>query len=245
MFTSFMGRAKMELGDYAGATRFFEQALRSGATSSDVDFLAALRDNLGCAQLQMGRVSEAVSNFDCALALRPTSAEAYTSLYNNLGRAFLSNRQPEVTVEVLQKGMALAPDNGNMFDLLGEAHFELGHAREALGAWERALKSRPNWTAVQQELAWLLATSPDAAVRDGARAVSLAQAADEESRGQSPAAQVVLAAAEAETGNYAEAKTIAGRARQLALSQGNAVLAASLEQQLSQYEKGKPWREAK
>ena len=243
VFTSFIGHAKMELGDYTGAAHFFEQALRGGAAGGDDDFLAAVRDNLGCAQLQMGRVSEAVSNFDCALALHPTSPEAYPSLYYNLGRAFLTNGQADVAAECFQKGVEKDPNEAKLHFILGEALFQQGRTQQARDAWERALQIRPDWVEAQDHLAWLLATSPDASARNGAKAVELARAAERESQGQSAASLAVLAAAYAETGKFSEAIEVAQRARQLAQSQNNAALAKVVEGQLRQYQNAAPVRD--
>ena len=54
-------------------------------------------------------------------------------------------------------------------------------------------------------MAWLLATSPEASLRDGARAVELAQRAVRLTGGREPDALDTLAAAYAEAGRFAEA----------------------------------------
>jgi hypothetical protein len=105
------------------------------------------------------------------------------------------------------------------------------------------LQIRPDWVEAQDHLAWLLATSPDASARNGAKAVELARAAERESQGQSAASLAVLAAAYAETGKFSEAIEVAQRARQLAQSQNNAALAKVVEGQLRQYQNAAPVRD--
>jgi tetratricopeptide (TPR) repeat protein len=45
----------------------------------------------------------------------------------------------------------------------------------AVASFRRALELRPDWAAVQTELAWVLATSPEASLRRSKEAVSLAE----------------------------------------------------------------------
>jgi hypothetical protein len=105
------------------------------------------------------------------------------------------------------------------------------------------LQIRPDWVEAQDHLAWLLATSPDPAVRNGVKALELARAAEQESRGRSAASLAVLAAAYAETGKFLDAVEVAQRARQLAQSQNNAALAKVVEGQLRQYQSAAPVRD--
>ena len=57
----------------------------------------------------------------------------------------------------------------------------------------------------QNDLAWLLATCPDNSVRNGQKAVELAQQAVQLSNGRSPEILDTLAAAYAEAGRFHEA----------------------------------------
>jgi hypothetical protein len=75
-----------------------------------------------------------------------------------------------------------------------------GRPRDAIATWERGLTVAPD-DALRNELAWLLATHPDAAVRDGRRALELAEKIvlrDSTRFGRA----ATLAAARAESGDF-------------------------------------------
>jgi hydroxymethylpyrimidine/phosphomethylpyrimidine kinase len=92
-------------------------------------------------------------------------------------------------------------------------------------------------------LAWTLATSPDALVRDGPKAVQVAERADALTNNASPIISATLAAAYAEAARFPEAVRTAQRAIQLAVNEGNESRAASIRTQLSAYESGKAFRD--
>ena len=80
------------------------------------------------------------------------------------------------------------------------------------------LRIAPDNVAAQSNLAWLLATAADPALRNGPEAVLLAERAESESsRGENhPIVLRILAAAYAETGRFVEAKKTAEQALQAA-----------------------------
>ena len=94
------------------------------------------------------------------------------------------------------------------------------------------------------DTAWLLATNPNASVRNGAEAVELAQRAIELSSGQEPAILGTLAAAYAEAGRFAEAVQTARKALELATQQNKPALAESIRAKIRLYEAGKPFRQS-
>jgi hypothetical protein len=123
-----------------------------------------------------------------------------------------------------------------------------GQYVDAIRAYEEAIRMRPEsgdvarsrarrWA--QNNLAWLLATAPDSAVRDGPRALALAEAlvawkADD------AAYLDTYAAAHAEVGRFDDAV----RTQHTALSGlGRGALRDEYERHLKSYEDSKPWRE--
>jgi tetratricopeptide (TPR) repeat protein len=91
-------------------------------------------------------------------------------------------------------------------------------------------------------LAWLLATSPQAASRDGHKAIELAERATRRVGGGKPQILRALAAAYAEAGRFSEAVETARRALHLAEGQSNTVLAGELQAQLKLYQARLPFR---
>jgi tetratricopeptide (TPR) repeat protein len=118
---------------------------------------------------------------------------------------------------------------------------------EAIVHYQRALAIQPGFVEAQGSLAriaWVLATSPNPTVRNGSKAVELAQQTDRLSGGRNPAMAATLAAAYAEAGRFSEAITTAQRALELASNQNNAPMVAALDAQLKLYQAGSPFREA-
>jgi len=72
-------------------------------------------------------------------------------------------------------------------------------------AHKKALEINPYDTEAHYNLAWILATWPDALIRDGAKAAEAAERADTLTRNASPVISATLAAAYAEAGRFADA----------------------------------------
>jgi hypothetical protein len=92
-------------------------------------------------------------------------------------------------------------------------------------------------------LAWRLATDPDATNRNGAKAVQLAEFACTFTDRQTPVLVGTLAAAYAEAGRFKEAIETAQKARDLAKAAGQPEVAEKNRQLLELYQSGRPCRE--
>jgi spermidine synthase len=106
-----------------------------------------------------------------------------------------------------------------------------------------ALRSRPDDPASLNDTAWMLATNPNASIRNGAEAVKLPERALGLSGGSQPAVLDTLAAAYAEAGRFADAVKTAKTALRLAHEQGNDKLAEKLAARIALYEGGRPYRD--
>jgi len=92
-------------------------------------------------------------------------------------------------------------------------------------------------------LAWVFATSPDESVRNGPKAVQLAEQAVRISGGRIPILFRTLGAAYAESGRFSEAIQAAQQGIELANSQGNSNLAAELHGNITLYQQEQPLRD--
>jgi tetratricopeptide (TPR) repeat protein len=92
-------------------------------------------------------------------------------------------------------------------------------------------------------LAWLLATCPEASLRDGNKAVELGQQAEQLAGGESPQILDTLAAAYAEAGRFGEAVETARRALNLSATKNNQPLADAVQTRLELYETHSPYHE--
>jgi Flp pilus assembly protein TadD len=140
----------------------------------------------------------------------------------------------------LQAAVTLRPDFADAQNSFGNLLLQAGRWNDAVAHYEAAVTLQPRNPFALNNLAWVLATCPDPKVRNGARAIELAQNAYQLSGGKEPHVLQTLAAAYAEVGKFPDAITAAQRA--LKLVQGEAGLAKALQEQLALYRSGKPFR---
>ena len=116
--------------------------------------------------------------------------------------------------------------------------------RAAIEQWETALGLNPNDGNAQSNLAWVFATAPDASLRNGSRAVDLAERALKLAGGVSPILHRTLAAAYAEAGRFDDAIATAERGFAFAEREGNRELADEFVAVLARYRQHQPFRDA-
>jgi tetratricopeptide (TPR) repeat protein len=194
-------------------------------------------NNLGTTLAQKGQTDEAIAQFQEALQIYPAFAEAH----NNLGLAFLKRGQTNEAAMHFQKVFQIDP---GYEEASGDKLLFAGRAGEALIHYQIALEMEPQNVRVLNNLARVLATAPQAALRNGAKAVELAQQAERLTGGDNPVVNSTLAAAYAEAGQFPEAVATAQRALQLAGFQNNPALGDSLRAQIGLYEAGAPFHDA-
>lgn len=139
--------------------------------------------------------------------------------------------------------MELQPDYAQAHCKLADTLLGLGRPAEALAHYEKALAIDSRQAEADCHLAWLLATCPDDKLRNGPRAVELAERAAELSGGKQPEMLDTLAAAKAEVGRFAEAVTAARQALELARQQKRPALVEALPARIALYQAGKPFRQ--
>jgi Flp pilus assembly protein TadD len=201
---------------------------------------AAAHYNLGNAFLQSGRLEEAVGHFKKALEIDPNDVRAH----NNLGAVLLQLGRIDEAVVHLNKAIEIDPTNAQAHNNAGNTFLRIGKIDEAVAHYNRALEIDPGNINAANNLAWLLATSPDAGVRNGARAVELAERADQHTGSNNPVIIATLAAAYAEAGRFPDALKAARRALQLATDANNTALADAVRAQIKLYESKSPSRES-
>jgi tetratricopeptide (TPR) repeat protein len=204
---------------------------------------ALVHYNLGIALRQNGQWDQAILEFQKAAALRPGFAEAE----NNLGNSLLQQRRMEEAAAHLRKALAVHPGYAPALYNLGNALLQQGRMDEAVLEFQKLLAVQPDSLEGRRSLAniaWRLATAPNPAQRNGAKAVELARQTDRLAGGSNPMMAAILAAACAEAGQFNQAVVAARRALQLAGRQdNNRAMIAAIEAQLISYEAGSPFRD--
>src|SRR5438105_7622826 len=114
---------------------------------------------------------------------------------------------------------------------------------EAIAQWNKTLQIEPDNLDAHCNLAWVLATFPDPAIRDGAKALQFAKQAVELSQGKRARIWRLEAAGYAETGRFPEAIEAAQNALRLAQAEGNSNLVRTLEMNIALFERHLPLRD--
>jgi len=117
--------------------------------------------------------------------------------------------------------MMLRPNAEDALSQLHQIVVSLAKAPDGLQRLRDVAANAPDSSRMLDELAWLLATYPDSNSRDGAEAVRLSERACALTDRRSPALLATLAAAYAESGNFARAVAVGEEAINEARSLGD------------------------
>ncbi len=176
-----------------------------------------------------------------------THTLAVTS-HNDFGHAsvadlLLRRDRIDEAISHSEEALRIRPLNGNAHNTLGLALFRRGRVDEAVAHWKESLEIRSNDMNAEANLAWVLATSPDPSLRDGAKAVELAKNVLQRAGHANVIILRTLAAGYAETGRFSEAIETAQQALQLAIAQGNSALTEDLQLNIANYRQDLPLRD--
>jgi len=185
-------------------------------------------NGLGMLLVQKGEVDEAIVQFQQAIRTGADNPEARDNLGNAL---FQKGRRDQAIIQYRwavesDPGSALAHSN------LGNALLYQGQVGQAMVHYRAAVKLEPDNGFFLNNLAWLLAASPQPSFRNGQEAVQLAERACQLTGYQQPQLISTLAAAYAQAGRFDDAVAAGQKARDLALALGQQMLAHQDEQLL-------------
>ena len=197
---------------------------------------AALHREVGQQLLSRQRAAEALRHLELAVQLLPQDAEL------KLNVAMLQMRAGRFAQALphLRELAAARPELAPLQSQLARALQQTGDVRSAIAAYRIALRLDPKDSESAAQLAWLLSTSADPALRDGEEALPIAQALCEGEGARQPGRLALLAAAHAARGDFSTATSTASRARDLAAAAGNRPMADAIAAQLERYHASLP-----
>ena len=224
--------------------RIHQQAGDTERASADLETVLAKRPDHPAALELRGLIAAerndypaAIRDFRKLVAQKPDDAV----LVGQLAMLYLAAKQPRQAIKRFSRSIELDEKNFASWRGRSDAEISIGDHKAALVDLERARTLEPDDAGVLNNLAWLLATSPDDAIRDGKRAIELARKACEETKWEQPHIISTLAAGYAETGDFEEAKKYSRQA--VESDKSSPEVKQQLEGELASYEAKKPWRE--
>jgi tetratricopeptide (TPR) repeat protein len=186
-----------------------------------------------------GDPQAAIEHYVKALPLAPNNAE----LHDSFGLALAQVGQRETALNHFQTAARLQPTAQFCYHL-GLALNVNGQPEQAAKAYQAALMLEPNHLESLNDLAWMRATHSQAAVRNGAEAVTLAEQAVLITEGREARFLGTLDAAYAEANRFEEAIQAAQKTLTMARAQGQEQVAVAAEKRLRLYQQKIPYRQA-
>lgn len=177
----------------------------------DADHVEAHR-RLGRSHASRGEWDVAAGHFREVARVLEHDARAYLEC----GQALLLSGQLDDASAAVERAHELDPEDLGAVGLLSHVRIRQGRFESAIELLEAELARRSDVLPVLQQLAWLRASCPEDALRDGARALELAEAARALEPPANAVTRLVTAAALAELGRFEEAQAAALDAQALA-----------------------------
>jgi tetratricopeptide (TPR) repeat protein len=228
-----LGAALAGQGKFDEAIIQYRKALNINPSYAKASF------GLGKALLHQGEVDAAMGCFQKARTLKADPLSRWLAV----GDELLDDHAWDEAIVCYREAIKINPRSAEACANLGLALSKKGAIKETIACWQESLKDNPDQPGLQNGLAWLLATSPDASLRNGAKAVTLAQQANQSTGDNNLIVLHTLAAAYAEVGRFEDAATTARGALVLAEVQNDDALAAKLPAEIKLYEANRPMRE--
>lgn len=221
-------------GNYRAAVEHFLASLRIKPDNADA------QSNLGQALAAQGRFNDAEPYFVTALKIQPNDPETR----RRYARDLMGEHRFDEAVQQMRLALSLSPkpEIRTRLDFVNLLH-QTGNLHEAVDQLRYILKLSPDCTEALNNLAWMLATSPDAKLRDGPAAVQLALHATHLPPVTNMCVLGTLAAAYAESGQYSNAVATAQKALEDETAAGNGRFAEMNRILLKYYKAGKPFHE--
>lgn len=228
-------RTTLRNGDYANPLRLWEKNVAARPAHARPHLLLAMLYD------RAGRDADAGRAYRSAVSARP---DYHKGLLNLGGWCFRHDQLAEAA-ECFERATQVEPKSAAGFAQWGRTLSELGDSEAARAQLQTALKLDPYDPVALRTLAWVLVTSPNPDDRDAAQARDLLRRLPPDPQQQDVWRLDVLAATQAEAGEFSLATTTAELALQRAEQQKRSgALQEQIRARIDTYRANKPWRSA-
>ena len=225
-----LGVALFQLGDVAGARQAFERVVRTAPEHTEGQF------SLGVLLADQGRHEEAIEHLSTVLE----HDAAYIPARVQLAEALARTGRPDEAIPHYEQALALDPTRQEAAYGAAMAYVRMERYDVARDRLERGLDANPENRMFRHALARILASAPDAGVRDGERAMAILEPLLAEAPDLSLGETTAMALAE--MGLYSQAAAVQRDILEAARRAGLADAADRMTGNLALYEAGRPSR---
>lgn len=238
---SLLQRAEIALsrGDVKAAKQDLKTATQLAPQVADAEQAIFVRCLIA---IEEKRMADAINDMKLLVARDPENSIRQMQLAN----LYLQDERPRQAIDVLTTVLDRDPKNAAVLRSRADAWLSVGDHAKAVEDYERALAANdndePDDAGVLNNLAWVLATSPNDDLRNGQRSIELGEKAAKLTDYKEPHILSTLAAGYAEEGNFEKAIEWSEKAVELGAEDDHDQL-DQLKQELESYKNSKPWRE--
>jgi tetratricopeptide (TPR) repeat protein len=201
----FLGDLSLDEGDFDEAVRIYARLFEIAPDN------AVVHRKIGMRLVSKQQIRAAIGHLETAVSASETDVDARL----NLAMLYVRQERLADATSHFRVLVEQRPEVAGVHFYLASALHRQGLTREALPHYRRAQVLEPDSPA-SNDLAWILATHSDPAVRDGAEAVKLAEQLCQGTDFQNPLFLHTLGAAYAEQGQFERAISTIEKAIQIA-----------------------------
>ena len=227
-----LGRNLSNAAEPELAIEHYEEAIRLNPDH------AQAHNNLGVLLAAKDMEQEAILNFEAAIRIDPEYTMALTNYGNVYARADKFEEATRYYRKAIEVDVEFAPAHLH----LGEIALKQGDLRNAMDELQVSNALTPNKPTAAMWMAWILATADDPQLRDGPRAVEIAERLAGKFGESEYRFLDVMAAAYAEVGRFDAAIEKARAAYHLASAAKQEEDKQAIQARLKQYRAGQPHR---
>ncbi len=201
------------------------------------DYVMA-HSNLAKLLVEQGKIDEATQHFEAALRAAPDVPE----VRYNFALILRGGHHLDEAVAQFRKAIELKPATADAYLELGRTLAAQGKYAEVIQTFRHGLEVEPRHMVMGDEMAWIMATAPDPAVRNAPQAIQIGERLVELTHRKELKPLDTLAAAYAEAGRFDDAARTAREALALAQVRTDTNSVVAIEGRLRFYEQRQPYR---